>query len=117
MNKPWDQLSEKNVVQLNETHPSIAIPELMRVLVDKEMLGWEEAWCICQKLFAYTNHTILPEALETWPVALVERLLPRHMQIIYEINRRFLEEVRLHFRDEPDLLSRVSLISDGSEQK
>ncbi len=117
LNKPWDQLSEKNVVQLNETHPSIAIPELMRVLVDKEMLGWEEAWCICQKLFAYTNHTILPEALETWPVALVERLLPRHMQIIYEINRRFLEEVRLHFRDEPDLLSRVSLISDGSEQK
>ena len=117
LNKPWDQLAEKNVVQLNETHPSIAIPELMRVLVDEELLGWEEAWCICQKLFAYTNHTILPEALETWPVALVERLLPRHMQIIYEINRRFLEEVRLHFRDEPDLPSRVSLISDGPEQK
>lgn len=117
LSKPWDQLPEKNVVQLNETHPAIAIPELMRVLVDEELLGWEEAWFICQKLFAYTNHTILPEALETWPVDLVERLLPRHMQIIYEINRRFLEEVRLHFRDEPDLPSRVSLISDGTEQK
>lgn len=117
LNKPWDQLSEKNVVQLNETHPAIAIPELMRVLVDEELLGWEEAWCICQKLFAYTNHTILPEALETWTVSLMEKLLPRHMQIIYEINRRFLEGVRLHFRDEPELPSRVSLISDDPEPK
>lgn len=116
LGKPWDQLPEKNVVHLNETHPSIAIPELMRVLLDEELLGWEEAWFICQKLFAYTNHTILPEALETWSVDLMTRLLPRHMQIIYEINRRFLEEVRLHFRDEPDLPSRVSLISDGPVQ-
>lgn len=117
LDKPWDQLPDKNVVHLNETHPSIAIPELMRLLLDEELLGWEEAWFICQKLFAYTNHTILPEALETWPVTLMESLLPRHMQIIYEINRRFLEEVTLHFRDEPELPSRVSLISDGPAKK
>ena len=117
LDKPWDQLPDKNVVQLNETHPSIAIPELMRLLLDEELLSWEEAWFICQKLFAYTNHTILPEALETWPVTLMESLLPRHMQIIYEINRRFLEEVTLHFRDEPELPSRVSLISDGPAKK
>jgi glycogen phosphorylase len=100
-------------IQLNDTHPSIAIPELMRILIDEEALGWDEAWNICQQTFAYTNHTVLPEALETWPVDLLGRLLPRHLQIIYEINHRFLESVRSRHPEDQGLPGRVSLISEG----
>jgi starch phosphorylase len=110
-------LPDKVAIQLNDTHPAIAIPELMRLLMDVHDIGWDEAWDICRHTFAYTNHTIMPEALETWPVALVERLLPRHLQIIYEINRRFLDEVRHHNPGDNDLVRRVSLIDETGERR
>jgi starch phosphorylase len=100
-------------IQLNDTHPSIAIPELMRILMDEEMLGWDEAWDLCVRTFAYTNHTVLPEALECWPVELMARVLPRHLEIIYEINRRFLEEVAKRHPGDAARLARMSLIEEG----
>lgn len=112
----WDQLPRKNVIHLNETHPAVAIPELMRILVDEELLTWEEAWYICVRTFAYTNHTVLPEALEVWPEDLFRRLLPRHLQIIHEINRRFLHDVRRQFPNDPNILGRVSLIYEGESR-
>jgi starch phosphorylase len=104
-------------IQLNDTHPAIAIPELMRLLMDEEGLAWDEAWAICEKTFGYTNHTVLPEALETWPVELIGRLLPRHMQIIFEINRRFLSAVRDRFADDDGIPARLSIIAEGSGQR
>jgi glycogen phosphorylase len=103
------------VVQLNDTHPSIGIAEMMRLLLDEHQFSWNEAWEITRHTFNYTNHTLLPEALERWPLPIFERLLPRHLQIIYEINRRFLELVCLRFPDDPRRLARMSLIdeSDG----
>jgi starch phosphorylase len=113
-NPTFDNFSDCVAIQLNDTHPAIAVPELMRILVDEEALEWKDAWTICGKTFAYTNHTVLPEALETWPVDLLGRLLPRHLEIIYEINHRFLEGVRKKFPGEPELASRVSLIQEGT---
>ena len=104
-------------VQLNDTHPSIAIAELMRLLLDVEMLPWEQAWASCTKTFAYTNHTVLPEALETWPVELIGRLLPRHLEIIYEINRRFLQDVASRYPGDMRRLESMSIIEDGNEKK
>lgn len=112
----WDLLPEKAVIQLNDTHPAIAVPELIRLLVDIEGLTWEYATSLTQKIFAYTNHTLLPEALEKWSVSLFEALLPRHLQIIYEINRIWLEEVEAKFPNNDNLKSRVSIIEEGSER-
>jgi starch phosphorylase len=105
-------LADKYAVQLNDTHPAIAVAELMRLLVDEHELGWDEAWEICRATFAYTNHTLLPEALETWPVELFGGVLPRHLEIVYEINRRFLDEVRRQVPGDEGLLQRVSLIGE-----
>ncbi len=113
----FDSFSDKIAVQLNDTHPSIAIPELMRLLVDEEGLGWAKAWDICVRTFGYTNHTLMPEALETWPVELLGNILPRHLEIIYEINRRFLEEVAVRCKGDEQRLRDLSIIAEGPVKK
>jgi len=113
----FDGFSDWAAIQLNDTHPSIAIPELMRLFMDEKGLDWDESWSICEKTFAYTNHTVLPEALETWPVSLLSKLLPRHLEIIYEINRRFLDNVKKIFPGEPGLSASLSIIQEGEIQK
>jgi starch phosphorylase len=109
---PLENLPDKVAIQLNDTHPSIAVPELMRILTDQHRLDWAHAWNITTRTFAYTNHTLMPEALETWPVPLFERVLPRHLQIIYEINHRFLKDVMHHYPGDPGLWQRMSLIDE-----
>jgi glycogen phosphorylase len=115
--KDVHSLHEKYAVQLNDTHPSIAVAEFMRLLVDEHLLGWDEAWAIVQRTFGYTNHTLLPEALETWPLPLFASLLPRHLEIIYEINRRFLDEVRLRYPGDAARVARLSLIDEHGEKR
>ena len=114
---PIEDLAEKVVIQLNDTHPVVGIPELMRLLIDEYDLEWHAAWEITGRVFAYTCHTLMPEALEKWPVSLFERLLPRHMVIINEINRRFLADVSARYPNDYDRLSRLSLIEDGGERQ
>jgi starch phosphorylase len=116
-NKTLDNFYDKVAIQLNDTHPAVAIAEFMRLLVDKHGYYWETAWKITQKTFAYTNHTLMPEALERWSVDLFGKLLPRHLEIIYEINHRFLEDVRTWFPGDDELLGRLSLIEEGSHKK
>jgi starch phosphorylase len=111
-NSLFDNFPNAVAIQLNDTHPSIAIPELMRLLIDEEELGWDEAWAICIKTFGYTNHTVLPEALETWPIDLLERLLPRHLEIIFEINRRFVERLKIDYPDDPALPGKLSIVNN-----
>jgi starch phosphorylase len=111
-----EQFAEKYAVQLNDTHPSLAVPELMRLLVDVHGLSWDHAWGITTKAFSYTNHTLLPEALERWPLSLMQRLLPRHVEIIFEINERFLAEVRQKFPGDTARVRRMSLIGEGEEK-
>jgi starch phosphorylase len=113
----FEHFSEKNVIQLNDTHPSLAIPELMRILLDEEFLGWEEAWNIAEKTFAYTNHTVMPEALEKWEVHLFEKLLPRHLEILYEINSRFLGNVSKIFPNDIQKIRNVSIFEEGSTKQ
>uniref|UniRef100_A0A8C8EW59 Alpha-1,4 glucan phosphorylase n=1 Tax=Oncorhynchus tshawytscha TaxID=74940 RepID=A0A8C8EW59_ONCTS len=110
-------LPNKVAIQLNDTHPAMAIPELMRVLVDEEKLDWDKAWDVCVRTCAYTNHTVLPEALERWPIDLFQHLLPRHLEIIFEINRRFLQYVASKFPGDNDRLRRMSLIEEGGCKK
>ncbi len=110
---PPERFHEKFAIQLNDTHPSIAVAELMRLLVDELALDWDTAWAITRQTFAYTNHTLLPEALERWPLDLFGRMLPRHLEIIYEINARFLDEVRIAFFGDEERLARMSLIDES----
>jgi glycogen phosphorylase len=113
----FDQFPEKVAIQLNDTHPVLAIPELMRILIDTHRLDWDRAWAITVRTFAYTNHTLLLEALETWPVRLFETMFPRHLQIIYEINHRFLKEVIHHRPGDMELVRRMSLIRESGERR
>ena len=116
-NADWSALPDKVAIQLNDTHPTMAVPELMRILLDEAHLGWDEAWQITQKTLAYTNHTLLPEALEKWPIAHFELMLPRHLEIILEINRRLLDEVRTQHPGDEGRVERMSLIEEGDERK
>jgi glycogen phosphorylase len=113
-NADWNALPDKVAVQLNDTHPAMAVPELMRILLDEAHLGWDQAWGLTQQTLAYTNHTLLPEALERWPLAWFELLLPRDEEIIFEINRRLLEAVRGRFPGDEGRVARTSLIEEGS---
>jgi starch phosphorylase len=117
MHENFTDFASKVAIQLNDTHPAIAIAELMRLLLDVYALKWEEAWRITTNTFGYTNHTILPEALEKWPVSMMETVLPRHMKIIYEINRRFLEDVSKRFPNDNGRLGRMSLIEESTEKQ
>ncbi len=113
----WLALPDKVAMQLNDTHPTLAVPELMRILLDDAKLGWDEAWNLTQRTLAYTNHTLLPEALEKWPLPWFEILLPRQLEIIYEINRRFLDDVRAKHPGDEARVARMSLIEEGAPQK
>jgi glycogen phosphorylase len=117
LNKDFSLLPEKAAIQLNDTHPAIAIPDLMRILMDEEGLKWDESWEITKQTFAYTNHTIVPEALEEWSESLLSTLLPRHMQIINEINRRFVDEVKAKYSADADVVSKMSIIRDNGSGK
>src|ERR1700677_2507828 len=116
-NSDWEKFPEKAAIQLNDTHPSMSVPELMRILLDDVHLGWDQAWDLTKKTLGYTNHTLLPEALEKWPVAWFETLLPRHLELIYEINRRLLDEVRVRFPGDEGRVQRISLVEEGSPRK
>lgn len=132
--RSWKEFPEQVAIQLNDTHPTLAIPELQRVLVDQEGLEWDEAWdsrfttsvvdsryllckTVVQKTFGYTNHTVMQEALEKWSVPLVQHLLPRHLQIIYDINANFLQMVEKKFPRDYDLLNRVSVVEESSPKQ
>ncbi|KJH47009.1 phosphorylase, glycogen/starch/alpha-glucan family [Dictyocaulus viviparus] len=111
----FDSFADKVAIQLNDTHPSIGIPELIRLLVDVEGLSWAQAWDICVKTFAYTNHTLLPEALERWPVSMLQSMLPRHLEIIYEINQKFMEAVSAKYPGDFDRMRRMSIVEEADQ--
>ena len=112
-NRDWRALPEKAAIQLNDTHPTLAVPELMRILLDDARLGWDEAWDLTRRTLAYTNHTLLPEALERWPLNWFQLLLPRQLEIVFEVNRRLLDDVRARFPGDEGRVARVSLIEEG----
>lgn len=116
-NDNLDNLADKTAIHLNDTHPVLAIPELMRVLIDEHGFAWESAWQACQRIFSYTNHTLMSEALESWPVDLMGRLLPRHLDIIFEINEYFLNDLRLSGSADDELIRRVSIIQEGHDRR
>lgn len=113
----FDNFAQKNAIQMNDTHPALAVAELMRIFCDEHHIPWEKAWEITVNTLAYTNHTLLPEALEKWPVDLIQRVLPRHLQIIYEINYRFLQRVEMNYPADIDLIQKVSLIEENGDRK
>jgi starch phosphorylase len=113
----WHSLPDKAAIQLNDTHPALAVPELMRILLDEAHLGWDDAWNITQKTLAYTNHTLLPEALEKWPLIWFELMLPRHLELIYEMNKRLLNDVRSRFPGDESRVRSMSLIEEGARRK
>ncbi|MFT5675194.1 MAG: starch phosphorylase [Paraglaciecola sp.] len=112
----WSRFSDQVVIQLNDTHPAVAIPELMRILLDRAELDWDSAWAICSKTFAYTNHTLLPEALEKWSARMFEKILPRHLEIIYEINHRFMSEIEKVWPGDNAMKQKLSIIEEGNEK-
>jgi glycogen phosphorylase len=112
-NSDWSALPDKVAIQLNDTHPTMAVPELMRILLDEAHLAWDEAWDLTRRTLAYTNHTLLPEALEKWPVQWFELMLPRHLEIVFEINRRLLEDVRMRYPGDEEKVKHVSLVEEG----
>jgi starch phosphorylase len=116
-NQDWEAFPDQVVIQLNDTHPVLAIPELMHLLVDENGIGWRQAWSITRRTFAYTCHTLLPEALETWPVEMFERLLPRHLEIIYALNQFFLEDVRARYPGDDERIARMSLVQEEPERR
>jgi len=116
-NDDWSALPDRVAIQLNDTHPTMAVPELMRILLDEAHLPWDEAWELTRRTLAYTNHTLLPEALEKWPLAWFELLIPRHLEIILEINRRLLDDVRARFPGDEGRVERTSLVEEGPERK
>jgi len=116
-NADWGALPDKVAIQLNDTHPALAVPEVMRILLDDARLGWDEAWDMTQRTLAYTNHTLLPEALEKWPLPWFERFLPRHLEIVLEINRRLLDSVRSRFPGDEGRVERVSLVEEGATKQ
>jgi starch phosphorylase len=116
-NADWNALPLKVAVQLNDTHPAMAVPELLRLLLDEAKLGWEQSWDLTQRTLAYTNHTLLPEALEKWPSSWFEALLPRQLEVIYEINRRFLDDVRARFPGDDSRIRAISLVEEGAERR
>ena len=116
-NADWSALPGKVAIQLNDTHPSLAVPELMRILLDEADVGWDQAWDLTRQTLAYTNHTLLPEALEKWPLRWFEVLLPRHLEIILEINRRLVDEVRTRFPGDEGRIERTSLVEESGESK
>jgi starch phosphorylase len=115
-NSDWNTLPEKAAIQLNDTHPALAVPELMRILLDEAHLGWDQAWDLTRRTLAYTNHTLLPEALEKWPVAWLELMMPRQLEIICEINRRFLNSVRERFPSDEERIVRMSLVEESNQR-
>src|SRR5262249_55648088 len=116
-NTDWEKLPEKAAIQLNDTHPAMAVAELMRILLDDAHLEWDQAWDLTKRTLAYTNHTLLPEALEKWPLEWFRILLPRQLEIIYEVNRRLLDDVRVRFPGEEGRVGRISLIEEGNTRK
>jgi starch phosphorylase len=117
MNSDWTKLPDHVAIQLNDTHPTMSVPELMRILLDDAKLDWDSAWDITKRTLAYTNHTLLPEALEKWPIRWFEMLIPRHLEIIYEINRRLLDDVRAKFPGDEGRVERISLVEETGERK
>jgi starch phosphorylase len=116
-NLSWSHFPEFAAIQLNDTHPSLSIPEMMRILIDLEGLGWDEAWDITLNVMGYTNHTLMPEALEKWPLPMIQSILPRHMQIIFEINHRFLQQAVSFFPLQPQMLSKVSIVEETNPKQ
>ena len=116
-NKSWSMLPDFAAIQLNDTHPSLAVPELMRILLDEELLDWDGAWDITTRTLAYTNHTLMPEALEKWSLPMLQKILPRHMQIIYEINHRFLQQAVSYFPLQPQMLGKISVIEESNPKQ
>lgn len=117
MHQTFDNLADKIAIHLNDTHPVLSIPEMMRLLIDEHKFSWMDAWDVVQQVFSYTNHTLMSEALETWPIDMIGKILPRHLQIIFDINDHFLKLVQEQYPNEPDLLSRVSIIDEGNGRR
>ena len=115
-NTDWNSLPDKAAIQMNDTHPAIAVAELVRILLDDAKLGWDQAWDLTRRTLGYTNHTLLPEALEKWPVEWFEMVIPRHLEIIFEINRRLLDDVRARFPGDEGRVERISLIEEGPQK-